>query len=119
MDRVRFRGTLRRIANLRGMETFLFERSVLLKNFKAWATGLTAGLKNSIERLAEENEMPIHYVSNSSVRKEDVAKDLPEKIEVRAWCGLTPEQATSIAGCSKGRLTSLGLWSGANRCRRR
>lgn len=73
-DRVRFRGTLRRIANLRGMDTFLYERSVLLKNFKAWAMGLTAALKNSVERLAEENEMPIHYVSNSSARKEDVAK---------------------------------------------
>jgi hypothetical protein len=74
LDRIRFRGTLRRIANLRGMETFLFERSVLLKNFKAWAMSLTTVLKNSVERLAEENDMPIHYVLNNSARKEDVAK---------------------------------------------
>ncbi len=40
-DRIRFRGTVRRIAKLRGMGSFLWEQKVLLKDFKGWAIGLT------------------------------------------------------------------------------
>lgn len=75
-DRVRFRGTLRRIANLRGMGSFLWERKVLLKDFRNWASGLTEAVRASTERLAEQNEMPVHYVASSAVRKEDLARSL-------------------------------------------
>jgi hypothetical protein len=78
-DRVRFRGTLRRIANLRGMGSFLYERSVLLKDFKGWALGLTQTLRRGAERMAEENSLKIHHVSSSSVRKEDLARLLAGK----------------------------------------
>jgi hypothetical protein len=75
-DRIRFRGTLRRIANLRGMGSFLYERSVLLKDFKGWAMGLTETVRRSTERLAEEQELKVHHVSSSSLRKEELAKSL-------------------------------------------
>lgn len=74
LDRIRFRGTLRRFSNVRGMASFLSEQSILLKDFLKWATGRTDVLKESTERLAEENSMPIRYVQNSSSRKEDLAK---------------------------------------------
>ena len=40
-DRVRFRGTLRWLANLQGMRAWLSRRRVLLKDFKDYALGLT------------------------------------------------------------------------------
>jgi len=40
-DRVRFRGTLRLIANLRGLSRWLSHHGVLLKSFKEFAMGLT------------------------------------------------------------------------------
>jgi hypothetical protein len=75
-DRIRFRGTLRRIANLRGMASFLCERSILLKDFKSWALGLTGTVRGSTERSAEENELKVHHVASSSLRKEELAKSL-------------------------------------------
>lgn len=75
-DRIRFRGTLRRISNLRGMGSFLWERSVLLKDFKPWALALTDTLRRSTERLAQEQGLKVHHVSSSSLRKEDLARSL-------------------------------------------
>jgi len=75
-DRIRFRGTLRRIANLKGMGTFLYEQKVLLKDFTVWAKGLTNTVKDATERLAQEQGVKIHYVASSSLRKEDVAREV-------------------------------------------
>jgi hypothetical protein len=67
---------LRRISNLRGMASFLSARSVLLKDFKEWAIGLTGTLRGAVERLAADNEMKIHHVASSSIRKEELARSL-------------------------------------------
>jgi hypothetical protein len=75
-DRIRFRGTLRRIANLRGMGSFLAEQSLLLKDFKGWAMGLTETLRGSTTRLAEEHGLKVQHVLSSSVCKEKLARDL-------------------------------------------
>lgn len=75
-DRIRFRGTLRRIANLRGMGSFLWERSILLKDFKPWAIGLTDQVRQATEAIAEENDMKVRHVMSSSIRKEELAREL-------------------------------------------
>lgn len=49
---------------------------MLLKDFKTWAKGLTASLRDSTVRLAEEQELKVHYVPSSSTRKEDLARQL-------------------------------------------
>jgi SNF2 family DNA or RNA helicase len=41
-------------------------------------------------------------------RKDDVAKDLPEKVELRAWCGLTPEQVARYHAVLDGSADVLG-----------
>ena len=41
-------------------------------------------------------------------RKEEVAKDLPEKIDVRGWCGLTPEQVTLYRRVLDGSVEVVG-----------
>ena len=54
LDRVRFRGTLRQIANVRGLFSDRSVASVLLKDFKVWAkgeisSGAVEGLNNKVK----------------------------------------------------------------------
>lgn len=75
-DRVRFRGTLRWLANLRGMGVWLSCASVLLKDFRDYAMGLTDQIKQATHNLAKEAGRPVHYLHSSSLRKEDLARDI-------------------------------------------
>lgn len=78
-DRVRFRGTLRWLANLRGMGTWLCRANVLLKDFKGYAMGLTERIKQATHDLAEKAGRPVIYLHSSSLRKEDFARDVAEQ----------------------------------------
>ena len=78
-DRVRFRGTLRLLASLRGLSRWLAHHGVLLKSFKGFAMGLTDTIKQSTERLAEQAGRPLHYLHSSSLRKEDFARGIAER----------------------------------------
>jgi hypothetical protein len=78
-DRVRFRGTLRWLANLSGMGTWLTHAGVLLKDFRGYAMGLTSRIKQATQELAEKAGRPLHYLASSSLRKEDFARDIAER----------------------------------------
>jgi len=78
-DRVRFRGTLRWLANLKGMGVWLSCASVLLKDFKGYAMGLTDQIKQATHDLAEKAGRPVHYLASSSLRKENLARDIAER----------------------------------------
>ena len=78
-DRVRFRGTLRWLANLNGMGTWLSHTSVLLKDFKDYAMGLTNRIKEAAQELAENAGRPVRYLASSSLRKENVAREIAER----------------------------------------
>jgi len=58
-DRLRFRGTLRWIANLKGMECWLSRTGILYKHFKGDALGLTDQIKRATQQIAEETDRPI------------------------------------------------------------
>jgi hypothetical protein len=77
-DRIRFRGTPRRISSLRGLGSFLYERSVLLKNFKDWAIGLTETVRQSTTRLAAESNTKVYHLTSSTTRKEEFARKVSE-----------------------------------------
>ena len=78
-DRVRFRGTLRWLANTKGMGTWLHRANVLLKEFKGYAMGLTDTIKQSTQQLAEQEGRPVEYLTSSSIRKEEHAKDIARR----------------------------------------
>ena len=78
-DRVRFRGTLRGIANLRGLAVWLSHTSVLLKHFRDYAMGLTDQIKQATANIAETAGRPVHYLASSSLRKEGLARDIAER----------------------------------------
>lgn len=78
-DRVRFRGTLRWLANLNGMWIWLSHAGVLLKDFRDYAMELTDQIKRTTKKLAEDAGRPILYLPSSSLRKEDLAREIAER----------------------------------------
>ena len=90
-DRVRFRGTLLWLANLSGVGTFLNDAGVLLKDFQNWALGLTDRIRDEAQALAKAAQRPLHYVNDSQLRKEDLARQIAQRdsIESGLVCVLT------------------------------
>jgi hypothetical protein len=90
-DRIRFRGTLRWIANVSGLGAFLSTTNVLLKNFASYATNLTDRIKESTEKIATQSGRPLRYLSSSTTRKEDVAREIAQQDQISAGlvCVLT------------------------------
>jgi hypothetical protein len=78
-DRVRFRGTLRWLANLPGMSVWLSHVGVLLKDFTGYAMGLTERIKAGTRELAEKAGRPVEYLPSAALRKEDYARDIAER----------------------------------------
>lgn len=78
-DRVRFRGTLRWLAHLQGMGSWLGHTGVLLKDFRSYAMGLTDRIKGSTQELAQQADRPLEYLTSSSIRKEDYARQIAER----------------------------------------
>ena len=50
-DRIRFRGTIRWLANTSGMNSYLGSRHILLKDFGKWAESVTKGDVPSIVKI--------------------------------------------------------------------
>src|SRR5262249_14966294 len=73
LDRVRFRGSLRFLANVRGLKAYLWQAQVLLKHFKDFALGLTDSIRSATLGLAQEHGRPVVYLPSSAERKEDRA----------------------------------------------
>ena len=70
-DRMRFRGTLRSISNVKGLAIWLNQRHVLLKEFGAFAERLSKQLTAHGRAMAAERGRPFEYLSSWKIRKED------------------------------------------------
>jgi hypothetical protein len=78
-DRMRFRGTRRFLANVVGMMSFLWQRQVLLKDFKAFAGKITAEVRQAAEASALSQGRPLEYLHNSDLKKEDWARQVAQR----------------------------------------
>ena len=78
-DRLRFRGTLRWIANREGMSIWLSRSGILYKHFKEYALGLTDHIKQATQEIADQANRPIQYLNSSNLRKETVAREIAER----------------------------------------
>lgn len=74
-DRVRFRGTLRLLANARGMNAFLLYLGVLFKDFREYVQSVTDQIRRSTEELVARAGRRLIYLNSPSVSKEEVARD--------------------------------------------
>ena len=78
-DRIRLRGTRRFLANVAGMLGYLWQRQVLLKDFKAFAGHITAQVRQAAEETAVRQGRPIEYLHNSDMQKEDWAREVAKR----------------------------------------
>jgi hypothetical protein len=78
-DRVRLRGTLRWLSNERGMFGYLQAVSVLLKDFTAYAKGITEQIRRRTESDAKLAGRPVIYLSSSQSSKEEMAREIAKK----------------------------------------
>ena len=73
-DRLRLQGSLRYLYCRDVFEEYLWKAKVLFKDFKKFATGLTAEVCQGAEHLARSLERPFLYLSSSAFSKEEEAR---------------------------------------------
>ncbi len=78
-DRIRFRGTIRWIANERGIQRFAGMQNILLKHFKSWAQSKTDFVRSCCARRAKELKIPMRYLESGGVDKEALAGDCRQR----------------------------------------
>ena len=86
-DRIRFRGTQRLLANLRGMNAFLSFSNVLLNEFKSYVTGVTDRIRGEVEAEAQRLGVAVAYVNDASASKEELAAALARRRAGPRVCG--------------------------------
>jgi hypothetical protein len=77
-DRLRFRGTIRWLANMHGIASYMSTRNILLKEFGAWAGRITASVREACARQAERLGIPMIYLRSSTVDKEALARHIAQ-----------------------------------------
>lgn len=78
-DRILFRGTLRSISYLKGMEIFVSSQRVLFKDYPAYAEMLTANIVIHAQQYAEKAQRPYIHVKSPNKSKEELVRDLLEE----------------------------------------
>jgi len=83
LDRTRFRGTLRLLANSSGLRKFMSFTNVLLKDFGGWAEGMTAMIRQSCRAKADELAIETRYLERPSIDKEKLAREIAESNRIK------------------------------------
>ena len=78
-DRVLFRGTLRSIAYVSGLEVFLYSQHVLFKDFGRYAESLSQRIIEQAKLTASKLQRPYQYLQSSKVSKEELALQIMER----------------------------------------
>jgi hypothetical protein len=82
-DRLRLRGTKRLLASVRGLGSYLWQRQILLKDFKAHALHATEQIRQATEAAAAAAGRPIEYLPSSAPSKEELARAQAERDGIR------------------------------------
>ena len=118
-DRVRFRGTLRMLANTKGFGGFLSFMSILLKDFKEWSVALTDRIRRASQELAGVRQRPVIYLCSCHTDKEALAREIAKRdgITEGLICILTcVESCHSFAVRKNAALKKLELTPVETRC---
>jgi len=78
-DRIVFRGTLRLVANLAGMNAYLCHIGILMKDFKQYALDKTAQLIQSSSARVEAAGRPNEYLCSAQTNKEQRALEIAKR----------------------------------------
>ncbi len=118
-DRVRFRGTLRLLANVQGLMTYLGWIGVLYKDFRVWSMGLTEQVREATAHLAEACGRPVYYLASCHQDKEATALRIAKEdgIQQGLICVLTCIESCNTFQIRKNRQRQmLELSPLAGRC---
>jgi len=81
-DRLVFRGTLRQLAHLEGLRSYLSHQHVLLKDFGAFVDRVSRGIKKGCLAVAKAQKVPMHYLESAAISKEDRARQIAAERQV-------------------------------------
>src|SRR2546422_6135082 len=79
LDRLRLQGSLRCLYCVAIFAEYLAQAKVLCKNFKDFATGVSASICQNAEQLAHSWRRPFTYLGSSSISKEEAARKIAER----------------------------------------
>jgi hypothetical protein len=82
-DRLRFRGSKRLLANVRGMMAFLWQEQVRLTAFKHYVQAATDTVRDAIVHQAQDQGRPLLYLDNARRSKEETALAIARRDGVR------------------------------------
>jgi len=82
-DRLLFRGVLRSISYVQGLDYFMGSQGVGFKDFRSFVEKFSAGIKALAERLARQAGRPLLYVGSATVSKEARVKKLLQENPVQ------------------------------------
>lgn len=102
-DRIRFRGTVRWLASVRGLNTYMGTTGLLLKDFGKWAERITATVRAACEAQAQQLNIPMIYLNSAKVDKEAMARQIArerrvERGDICMFSVLEPCEAPLVAG---------------------
>ena len=118
-DRVRFSGTLRWLANTRGLCAWLHHQKILLKQFKVYSMNITDTLREASNMVAERSGRPVEYLYSSRLRKEHYAREIARRdgITEGLVCVLTAVEPCKTFKVRKNRETKkLEMHSFEGKC---
>ncbi|NKB23513.1 MAG: hypothetical protein GKR87_03855 [Kiritimatiellae bacterium] len=81
-DRISFRGTIRWLANLAGMRSYLGYKNVLLKDFGDWAQEHTKRIRSACDQTAQSLNLERRYLQSASINKEDLARQIAREAKI-------------------------------------
>jgi hypothetical protein len=107
-DRLAFRGTLRWLASVRGLSSYLSRKDMLLKDFSDWAQHLTAQVRQSCDERADNLGIRTIYLRSSGVDKDALARRIAEQDNIKEGpiCMLSvvePAYSPTVVGNKKSR----------------
>ena len=78
-DRVRFRGTVRWLASLGGIGSYMASHGILLKDFGDWAGTITEAIRSACAARAGSLGIPLRYLDRAGIDKEALARRIAEE----------------------------------------
>jgi hypothetical protein len=75
-DRLLFRGTLRSISYVDGMDRFLSSQGILYKDVAGFAARITAHVRAHAEAVAKRTGRPLEYLRSSAISKDARAREI-------------------------------------------
>ena len=83
LDRIRFRGTIRWLANELGIRSFLGRSNILLKDFEKWATDKTKFITQSCNQQASILGIKTIYLRTGAIDKEKYVRQYADENNIK------------------------------------